>query len=367
VADRAWHIAVDGRELVGHPTGVGRYVGEVLRDWIADPAFPHRVTVILHQAPPAELAAALGPRVSWMVVADRTGGTWWEQTRLPGALRRAGAEVLLAGAYTAPLRSPCPYVLAVHDVSFFAHPEWFRWREGLRRRWITRAAARRAARVLTLSEFSAGEIVRWIGLPRHSILLAPPGGPQLAPPRQASADPLVLFAGSLLNRRKIPELIAGFARAAGAVPGARLVLVGDNRTTPRIEPLALAAAHGVADRVEWRAYVSDAELNRLYDMARAFLFLSTYEGFGMTPFEAIAHGVPAVVLDTPVSREVYGDGARRVTTDAHSIASALVPLLTDHAAHAAALAAGRARLARFSWAQTAATIRAALEDAAASR
>ena len=303
--------------------------------------------------------------MAWAVVPDPTGGTWWEQMRLPGALRRAGATVLLAPAYTAPLRAPCPFVLVIHDVSYFAHPEWFSRREGLRRRWVTRAAARRAARVLTLSQFSANEIARWIGLPIGTVGLAPPGTPPAAPARPTPECPLVLSAGSLFNRRLLPELIAGFARAADAVPGARLVLVGDNRTRPHLEPLALAASCGVADRVEWRAYVSDAELDRLYGQARAFVFLSTYEGFGMTPFEAIAHGVPAVALDTPVSREVYGDGARLVAADPDAIAEALVPLLTSNAAHTASLAAGRARLAAFSWSRTAETIRAALEAAAA--
>jgi glycosyltransferase involved in cell wall biosynthesis len=176
--------------------------------------------------------------------------------------------------------------------------------------------------------------------------------------------PVVLYAGSLFNRRLIPELIAGFALAARDVAGARLVLAGDNRTLPPLDPLAIAAAEGVSSQVEWRRYVNDLDLSRLYADARAFVFLSTYEGFGMTPMEAIAAGCPAVLLDTPVSREVYGDGARFVTAAPAAIASALVTLLTDDAAREELLARGRARLAHFSWAATAATLQSALEQAA---
>jgi glycosyltransferase involved in cell wall biosynthesis len=95
-----------------------------------------------------------------------------------------------------------------------------------------------------------------------------------------------------------------------------------------------------------------------------FAFLSDYEGFGMTPLEAIAHGVPPVVLDTPVSREVLGSAARFVSPAPADIAKALAELLTDTSAAASLAAAGRACLARFSWARSAEVIRQALEAAA---
>jgi glycosyltransferase involved in cell wall biosynthesis len=367
VVDRPLHIAVDGRELVGRATGAGTYVREVIRAWLADPGFPHRLTIFAASGPPPALAAALAGRAAWQIVPGATSGTWWEQVPFPRAIARAGADVLFAGAYTAPLLTACPTVLAVHDVSYFAHPEWFHWREGLRRRWVTRQAARRASHVITLSEFSADEITRWLGLPRDRITLAPPGAPDASLPASTGADPVVLFVGSLFNRRLIPELIDGFALAARLVPSARLILVGDNRTRPAVDPAQVAARAGVADRVTWRAYVDDTELARLYGSARVFAFLSTYEGFGMTPLEAIARGVPAVVLDTPVAREVYGDGARLVGPDPASIGAALATLLADASAHAALVGAGRARLQAYSWPRTAAIVRAALEQASATR
>lgn len=356
-------IGVDGRELLGKPTGVGRYLLGILRAWSRDSAFPHQVTLILPAAPPPAVAE-LGPRFSTAIEPAGQAGTWWEQTRLPAAAARARVDVLFAAGYTGPLRLRCPSVLAVYDVSFFAHPEWFDARQGWRRRWLTRAAARRARSVITISDFSAQEIVHWLGIPRARIRIAPPGSPAVAPaaaaPRRA---PLVLFVGSLLNRRRLPELIAGFAHAAARVPDARLVLVGDNRTHPSIDPRALAAAHDIGERVEWREYASDEDLNALYSRARAFAFLSDYEGFAMTPLEALAHGTPAVLLDTAIAREVYGDGAIRVPPDPVRIGDALTALLTDDALHGRVLAAGQARLAGYSWDRSAATIRAALEEA----
>jgi glycosyltransferase involved in cell wall biosynthesis len=171
----------------------------------------------------------------------------------------------------------------------------------------------------------------------------------------------------LFTRRHIPDLIHGFAVAAGQVPEARLVLVGDNRTEPRIDPRAVAADAGVGDRVVWREYVTDANLEELYQSARVFAFLSDYEGFAMTPLEALAHGVAPVLLDTPVAHEVYGDAATYVSADAGVIGAALTRLLTDPKARQCQLDAGMERLSRFSWTQAATTIGTALEQAAESR
>jgi glycosyltransferase involved in cell wall biosynthesis len=263
-------------------------------------------------------------------------------------------------------------VLVVHDVSFFAHPEWFTPRDGLRRRWLTRLAARRAARVLTVSEFSAGEIVRFLGMPRERLALAPPaashaGPARLAiPPRPAmpGQGAVILYAGSLFNRRRIPLLIDGFALASARHRDARLVLVGDNRTEPRIDPRRLAADKGLADRIRWDAYVDDEALGRLYESATAFAFLSEYEGFGIPPMEALVHGVPPLLLDTPVSREIYEGAALLVSPAAESVADGLSRLITEAGTRQAILAAGRRLLARFTWERTAAAVRAALEAAA---
>jgi glycosyltransferase involved in cell wall biosynthesis len=296
VAERARHFAIDARELLGQPTGVGRYLLEVLREWVRDDAFPHRLSLIVPAEPSPALARELGGRVSWTLVPGLRG-TAWEQWQLPRAVRHVGADVLFAAAYTAPLVRMTPYVVAIYDVSYFAHPEWFGTREGARRRWLTRVAAARAASIVTISDFSAREIAQWLKVPPARLVLAPPGAPPLRPPLPA-AGTTVLYVGSLFTRRHIPELIRGFARFAATMPGARLILVGDNRTSPRLDPGRVAADAGVERQVDWRAYVSDEELDRLYASARVFAFLSDYEGFAMTPLEALARGHVACTCAT---------------------------------------------------------------------
>jgi glycosyltransferase involved in cell wall biosynthesis len=267
---------------------------------------------------------------------------------LPGLIRQSRANVLFAPAYTAPLTSPVPVVLTVHDVSFVAHPEWFSWREGVRRRVLTKASARRAARVLTQSDFTKREAVRYLGLDQSRVDVIYLGTTTLR--TQATREPLVLYVGSLFTRRHVPELIEGFSRLAATHPAARLEIVGDNRTLPAVDVDALIARSDARDRIRARQYVSDAELSSLYARASAFAFLSEYEGFGLTPLEAMAGGIPVVVLDTEIGREIYGPAAEYVAHPEPSmIAAALERVLIDQTVRQRLVEAGKAQVERYSW------------------
>ncbi len=253
-------------------------------------------------------------------VLNGAGGTAWEQFALPGALRRERPDVFFAPGYTAPLTVASPLVVTIHDVSFFAHPEWFSFREGLRRRLLTAWSARRARRVITDTEFSRAEIRRHIGVPDDRTRVIPLG---ISHDRlndrlnDRLSAPVVLYVGSVFERRRVDRLIAAFDDVAARVPGARLEIVGENRTRhPRLDLDALRLRSPHADRINIRSYVDDATLAGLYRDASVFAFLSEYEGFGLTPLEALVEGVPPVVLDTAVARETCGGAARYVAANA---------------------------------------------------
>lgn len=343
-------IGIDARELLGETTGVGRYLAELVVRWTARPDAARR-RLVLYTPEPVELQLASTAIDQRIVGADGGRGTWWEQTHLRMAVRHDPPDVFFAPAYTAPLVVPVPLAVTIHDVSFVAHPEWFRAREGLRRRWLTRRAAHAARVVFTDSQFSRSELESRLHVPSSRIAVIPPGvtDRRRADDRTAR-DPIVLFVGSVFNRRRLPDLIASFARATSDLAEARLVLVGADRTWPRQDLAAVAASHGVLARTEFRRYATEEELGDLYRKASVFAFLSEYEGFGMTPLEALSAGVPPVVLDTVVAREVYGDAAVFVRRgDLDGTAATLRRLLVDPASAKPILASAQAVLARYSW------------------
>jgi glycosyltransferase involved in cell wall biosynthesis len=326
-------IAIDARELHGKPTGVGRFLGELLAAWKTLPeAQGHE---FIPFAPEADAAA---------------GGTLWEQMLLPTLARDAGADLLFAPAYSGPVLPPMPMVLAIHDVSFAAHPDWFPWREGARRRTVVQLAARAAARVITISQFSKREIVAHLGIEAAKISVVYPGVTPMVVGRGFTPRQNVLFVGSIFNRRHVPELIEGFARLAWTHPEIRLDIVGDNRTSPHVNLESIVGARGLADRIHVRSYVPDDELRALYANSAAFVFLSEYEGFGLTPLEALASGMPVLLLDTPVAREICGDAAMYIPrAEPPLIEDALRRLLLDSGERERILGAAPGVLARYSW------------------
>ena len=256
-------------------------------------------------------------------------------------------------------------------------PSGFRGAKGARRRLLTRLSAQKAAVVLTGSAFSAGEIVERLGLAVTKVRVTYYGARDdeaeasyRSHADEASAssgrEPLVLFVGSLFNRRHIPALLHAFGHVIRRMPAARLVIAGENRTYPREDPSSLAASLGLARSVDIRDYASDEDIATLYRRAAVFVFVSEYEGFGFTPLDALTYGVPIVVADTPLSREIYGDAAVTVRAgDAHALGEAILLLLGHPVRRQAALAAAPAVLARYSWARAAEETLAAIEQAAA--
>jgi glycosyltransferase involved in cell wall biosynthesis len=362
-------VAVDVRELCGRPTGVGRYLRGLLEAWGGNQAAQRHEWTLYSHAPPT----LPGGWDQHLRVIEGAGGTAWEQLTLPRAINAHRPDVLFAPGYTAPLSVSAPIVLTVHDVSFFAHREWFAFREGTRRRLLTAWSARRARKVITDSQFSKLEIARHIGIDDARVRVIPLGIEQSGlrrPDADSDRDPMVLFVGSIFARRRVDRLIEAFDLVADRVPAATLQIVGENRTrNPRLDLEALRQRCRHADRIHIRSYVDDETLTGLYKQASVLAFLSEYEGFGFTPLEALAAGVVPVVLDTPIARETCGAAATYVSPSAPNahIADAIAELLTHAPRRRELLQNAIAVLSRYDWDLTAADTLTVLEEAAIGR
>jgi glycosyltransferase involved in cell wall biosynthesis len=261
-----------------------------------------------------------------------------------------------------------PLVLTVHDLSFEHRADDYGRYERLWHRLARpRELARRATRVIAVSEVVRGELLEEWGLPPERVVTVrsgpgrPPasagsrGGPRSRVPARR---PFFLAAGAL-EPRKLPLVLAEahrLARADGLE--SELVFAGEG-------PLAAALERTGATVL---GHVSDAELDRLYGDALALACVSREEGFGLTPLEAAARGTPSVVSDLMVFDETLGSAALRVPAgDPRALADALLrlerePELRDRFAAAAAHAAEQ-----LSWERAARETRAVLAAAAAER
>lgn len=355
-------VLIDARELFGKPTGVGRYLRELLTRWAHAPEAAGAECVLVTPHDPSSgpaLARGSGAALRWHHEPG-SGGTQWEQTALARAVNRLDGHVLFSPAYSTPLRSRVPVVLAMHDVSFAAHPAWFGLREGVRRRLLARWSARKATAIVTLTRFSAEEIVTRLGVRNariHVIPLAVDYAHHALPIGAAThsgTDGGVLFVGSIFERRHLPLLLDGVARARQDAPHLTLEVVGENRTRPRIDLEAQARRLGIDAVTRFRGYVQEHELTDAYRRSAIFAFLSEYEGFGLPPLEAMQAGLATVVLDTTVAREVFRDGVGYVPPgDRTALAHELVRLATDAPYRDDRIARGRAVAASYRWDETA--------------
>ena len=354
-------IGIDGRELLHKRTGVGRVLAELCGEWlVSDRAREHEFLFYTPEAgaDPSILGRPFSDssnrRFRHRSVPGRPG-TWWEQVTLCTAAARDDLDLFFAPAYSAPLRLAVPTVVTMHDVSFIAHPEWFGWREGLRRRWLAERTIARADAIISVSAFTRAEILRYYNVSPERVRIVLSGiTPRVVPLAAQNSPPSVLFVGSIFNRRHLPTLIRAFASVLRTFPSAQLTVVGDDRSFPTQDLASSVRQAGVEDSVSLRSYVSESELRELYQWATVFVFLSEYEGFGLTPLEAMSAGVPVVVADTPVARELYGDAALFVpVADTTATAAAIRMLLADQSVrdhqrqHAAAL------LPAFTWTRAA--------------
>jgi glycosyltransferase involved in cell wall biosynthesis len=361
-------IGIDARQLCGRTTGVGRYLLGLLSEWKTSPeprATGHQFFLYMPEA--ADSTVGLDARRFVTRVVSGSGGTWWEQVQLPRAAAPDHLDVFFAPQYTAPLALNAPTVVAIHDVSFSAHPEWYRTREGARLRWLSRRSAARARAVITISEFSRREIVEHLGVPDVRVRVIPPGIPTRRLPGTANGarPPRLLFVGSIFNRRHVVDLVRAFATVARNHADASLDLAGDNRSYPYEDVADAIVREEAGERIRWHRYIADEQLSDLYCRARAFAFLSEYEGLGLTPLEALVAGAPSVLLDTPVARESCGAAALYVHLGSlRAITDALEQILFDDPTRERLLAAAPSVLARYSWPRAARDTLTAIEQSA---
>jgi glycosyltransferase involved in cell wall biosynthesis len=278
----------------------------------------------------------------------------------PWALRRDRVDVAHF-QYVMPPVSPCRAVVVIHDISYEDHPEYFNPIEALRMKWSIRGSARRAAHVLTLSEFSKQQIVERYRVPPARVTVTPAAASSAFRALPAAAvdetlarlgvrRPFVVAVGNVQPRKNLELLMRAYARLrrADRIPH-DLVLVGQ----PAFRGSAIldtARALGIEAFVRHTGYVAEDDLVALYNGADVFAYPSLYEGFGLPIVEAMACGTPVITSNVTSLPEVAGEAALLVDPKSEDeVAAALDRLLNDPALRAKMRDLGTARSREFTW------------------
>jgi glycosyltransferase involved in cell wall biosynthesis len=268
---------------------------------------------------------------------------------MPRLLRRLRPR-LAHFQHALPLSSPCPAVVTVHDLSFERDPSLMGARDRLIFRSAVPRSARRAARVLAVSELTKRDLVELYDIPAEKIVVTPNGVDPAFTPDGPSPDgePYTLFVGALQPRKDATAAIEALSLLGNGAP--RLVLVGPDKGG-RATAEATATRLGLTDRVELRGHVPQEELAALYRGAACLVFPSRYEGFGLPVLEAMASGTPVVATTAGALPEIAGDAAILVEErNPVALAGGIERALADRER---LRAAGLERAKRYSWAETA--------------
>ncbi|MCL6532240.1 MAG: glycosyltransferase family 4 protein [Armatimonadetes bacterium] len=368
-------VAIDARLLTGAYTGDRTYWRGLLKALIRQlEGSAHRLVLFSARPLPPE---ALPPSPVWeSVVIPARSERWWSLWHFPRAAQRYGCHVAHMQYTVSPLFR-IPAITTVHDISFLIAPEWFGWKD----RWLLRLtvppSCRRAARVLTVSETSREDMIRYLHLPPDKVVATPNGVPEgfyPIPKDEAQAwvrqqygiePPFALAVGVLQPRKNWGLAIRAVAyyREQSGNP-LKLVLTGKPGWA-EASVKALCAELEAESWVHFTGYVPDEHLVWLYNASEMLLYPSFYEGFGLPPLEAMACGVPVIASNGGALPEVVGSGGILLPPTEYGMwAYAIQTLMENEAVRAQIRERALQQAQRFRWETTAERTWAVYEQAA---
>jgi glycosyltransferase involved in cell wall biosynthesis len=294
----------------------------------------------------------------------------WEEAALPAAAAARHQSLIHSLYFAAPVLATCPVVVTIHDVIPLVVPGYHRSRQSLVYSAFMARAVKRAAAVLTVSEHSRRDIVRTLGIAESRVFVtyeavddrfspeAEDGEREEVRRRYALPERFVLYTGGAERRKGIDTLVRAWSVVASRMRsrGVGLVVVADFPPPDRLYPdiRGLARELGVEAEITFVRVVAEEDIPALYRSALAFAFPSTYEGFGFTPLEALASGLPVIASNATSIPEVVGDaGVLLPPGDIPAWADALVHVVEGDAERESLLARRVERARSFSWLKTA--------------
>ena len=347
-------IYVNGRFLTQPMTGVERYAYNICKAMVRqDQPF----TIVCPKAPVQSCYDTSGLHIVHYGIGN---SHLWEQCVLPFFFIGKKDYLLFSftGLGTILIRNK---VMTIHDLSFLEDPSWFSKAYYWWYKVMTPLAVKTSRHIITVSEFSKKEIMRFYTFLRQQDISVLYGAPDTdrfrsLPDIEKPSERFVLAVSSMDPRKNFKRLIEAFH----GIEDCKLFIVGANNRvfTSDSNPLPIGAA------VRFLGRVSDDELVRLYHQATCFIFPSIYEGFGLPPIEAMCCSCPVLASDIPVLKEVCAEAAQYFNPyDTKDIRQAIIRFLSlDDKDKECMQALGHKNASRFSWEQSASKLLSIIRD-----
>jgi glycosyltransferase involved in cell wall biosynthesis len=368
-------IAIDARKLRDY--GVGTYVRNLLRHLSRlDKTTEY---VVLCRQQDAGITAELGENFRAVTEPSATYSVR-EQLSVPLDLRRERVDLFHAPHYVLPPLTPCKSVVTIHDCIHLRFPQYLPNRVAhAYARMSLWLATHRSRRVLTVSEASKRDILRYFSVPPSKIDVIHnaiderfgeiPDADEIVRVRERYQldGRFVLYAGNIKPHKNLERLIEAFhTLRKGPFEDVKLLIIGDEIS--KYATLRRAVhKYKLHKHVRFFGFVPDKTLAILYRLAGVFVFPSLYEGFGLPPLEAMASGTPVITSNVSSLPEVVGEAALLIDPyDIDAIADAMRRVLSDQSLYADLRQRGLERVRHFSWERSVIRVREIYDEVLAS-
>jgi glycosyltransferase involved in cell wall biosynthesis len=289
----------------------------------------------------------------------------YEQSSLPSVISREHVDLVFNPGFTSPKSVNVPVVTVFHDLQHVHHPEFFRKRELPLWNLLLDQAVRASTKIIAASETTRRDVIEHYRLTEDKVVAIPHGVEEAFfrldrhPDRE---NPFLLCVATLDPNKNIDKLIRVFGSLRGEFPRLRLVLAGmRGGQTAKIE--ALVDELGLRNSVRITGWIPRTEIYSLYERAIAFVYPSTFEGFGLPVLEAMAARVPLASSRIDPLLELAGDAATFFDPKSEQeMAQAIWHLLTHQEEADRQVERGKARAAGFTWSESARRTLAVFEE-----
>ncbi len=307
-------IAIDGRALTTVKTGGGYYTYHLLEKLKES---DNQYLICAHKPLMFELSCDnVEVRINRFPL-----GTLWQQVGLPHTLVKERVDLLHSPLFTLPLYLPCPAMITIFDLTPILFPQLHHWKVRLSLRYTMELSAKRARKIIAISESTCRDIVENLNVSEDKIVVIYPGAASCFRPRDseeqdevrkkyAEGCKFILHVGTLEPRKNLSFLIDVYNTLIKKFTEPLHLVLAGGKGWNYGHLFRKVSELGIENKVFFTGYVPPDELPHLYNAAEVFVFPSIYEGFGLPVVEAMASGVPVVAGSTSSIPEVVGSAGR---------------------------------------------------------